>query len=83
MANKSNTLYVGSTKNIAQRVKQHKRSKSPHFTAKYNIDRLIYTQEFESLKEALAMEKKVKGWTRKKKVELIKSINPTFMDLSY
>ena len=83
LTNKSYTLYVGSSKNLPRRVNDHKRKKSKSgFTAKYNIDKLIYFKEFETNLEAVNMERKIKGWTRKKKMELIKSLNPKFENLT-
>ncbi|OGE64709.1 endonuclease [Candidatus Daviesbacteria bacterium RIFCSPLOWO2_02_FULL_36_7] len=80
LTNKSNTLYVGMTNNIKRRIQEH-RTKKNHFTIKYNINKLIYYQEFQDLLSATNTEKKIKGWTRKKKIQLIKSINPEFKDL--
>ena len=82
LTNRSNTLYVGSTKNLQNRLKQHIRGKSPHFTAKYNLNKLIYYKKFEDSTNAYSMEKKIKGWTRKKKMELIKNLNPGFIELT-
>ena len=81
LTNKSNTLYVGMTGNLNQRIEQHVRKSVKGFTAKYNINKLIFYQEFNSINEAIAAEKKIKGWTRKKKITLIKTINPEFRDL--
>lgn len=83
LTNKSNTLYIGATDNLKRRLTEHKRKKKAlGFTAKYNINKLIYFTEFSSLVEAKQIESKIKGWTRKKKMELIKKLNPTFEDLS-
>ncbi|MCX6809167.1 MAG: GIY-YIG nuclease family protein [Candidatus Berkelbacteria bacterium] len=82
MSSKSNTLYVGITNNLQRRIYEHKNKLLGGFTAKYNINRLIFYQNFYSPEEAIAAEKKIKGWTRKKKVELIRSFNPEFKDLS-
>ena len=79
--NKSNTLYTGVTNNLSRRMYEHRHKIINGFTAKYNINKLIYFQEFNTPEEAIAAEKKIKGWTRKKKIQLIKSINPTFRDL--
>ena|SRR3989344_2780979 len=82
LTNKSYTLYVGSSKNLPQRVKEHSRKKSSSgFTAKYNLNKLIYFKEFNTNLGAVQIERKIKGWTRKKKIELIKSLNPEFKDL--
>lgn len=51
------------------------------FTKKYNLYKLVYVESFSDIKEAIAAEKKLKGWTRKKKIALIESKNPTWKDL--
>ncbi len=81
LTNKSNTLYIGATKDLKQRLKQHLRGKSPRFTARYNINKLIFYKEFNSSTEAFTEEKKLKGWTRAKKMQLIKNMNPEFKNL--
>ena len=80
LTNKSNTLYVGMTNNLERRIHEYKTRKN-HFTSKYNINKLIYFQEFNQAIEAINVEKRIKGWTRKKKIELIKTINPEFKNL--
>jgi putative endonuclease len=82
MGSKSNVLYVGMTNNLQERVYQHKNKLVKGFTEKYNVDRLLFYQEFEDVNDAIEMEKKVKGWVRAKKMELIKTINPEFRDLT-
>ena len=52
------------------------------FTKKYNIDKLVYFEMFNSPEDAIRREKQIKGWTRKKKIDLIESINPEWKDLS-
>lgn len=80
--NKSSTLYVGFTNNIQRRTFEHQMKANPtSFTAKYNINKLIYLEEFDSAYDAKNAERIIKGWTRKKKLELIKTINPHFTDL--
>lgn len=82
LTNKSNTLYIGVTNNLSRRLYEHKNKLIDGFTKKYNINILIFYQTFDVINDAIAFEKKIKGWTRKKKMELIKSINPIFDDLS-
>ena len=82
MTNRSGTLYIGVTNNIKQRVLQHKNKLIEGFTKKYNIDRLIYVETFRDVNSAIAREKTIKGWLRKKKIELIKVANPDWKDLS-
>ncbi len=80
--NKSNTLYTGVTNDLRRRMYEHKNKLIYGFIKKYNINKLIYYHLFNNPKEAIEAEKKIKGWTRRKKMELIKSVNPTFKDLS-
>ncbi|MEW6408345.1 MAG: GIY-YIG nuclease family protein [Patescibacteria group bacterium] len=82
MTNKSNTLYTGVTSNLQNRIYEHKNKLVDGFTKKYNINKLIYCEEFLTPYEAIVAEKKIKGWSRKKKIALIKSKNPKFRDLS-
>ena len=82
MTNRSGTLYIGVTNNIKQRVHQHKNKLIEGFTKKYNIDKLIYVETFRDVNSAIAREKTIKGWLRKKKIELIKGANPDWKDLS-
>jgi len=82
MTNKSKTLYVGITNNIKKRVYGHKNKLVPGFTKKYNITRLIYFETFADVYSAIVREKTIKGWLRKKKVELITKTNPDWKDLS-
>jgi putative endonuclease len=82
MTNKSGTLYTGMTNNLKQRVHQHKTKLIDGFTKKYNIERLIYLETFSDVFSAIAREKTIKGWLRKKKIELISKTNPQWNDLS-
>jgi putative endonuclease len=76
MTNESDTLYTGVTNDLTKRVYQHKNKLLPGFTAKYNITRLVYFEETNDVQTALAREKQIKGWLRKKKIALIESVNP-------
>ncbi|OGQ13561.1 MAG: endonuclease [Deltaproteobacteria bacterium RIFCSPHIGHO2_02_FULL_40_11] len=83
MTNKRNTvLYTGITSNIEKRVYEHKMKIIPGFTQKYNVDKLAYYEEFPDPESAIAAEKKIKGWTRQKKIKLIESHNIEWKDLS-
>ena len=75
LANKSGTLYTGMTNDLKERIHQHKNKIVEGFTKKYNIDRLLYYETFSDVYSAIAREKMIKGWVRKKKLELINSIN--------
>ena len=52
------------------------------FTKRYKLDRLVLYEAFATPSEAIAREKQIKGWSRKKKVDLINSVNPKWLDLS-
>lgn len=82
LASKTGTLYVGVTDDLRRRILEHKTGLINGFTKKYNIDRLIYSDEFSDINQAIEAEKKIKGWTRQKKIDLIKSINPNARDLA-
>ena len=74
------TLYVGVTNDLQRRVSEHKLV--PGFTCKYNVDRLVYCETFNNVRDAIAREKQLKNWARRKKEFLIEPINPTWEDLS-
>jgi len=82
MTNASRTLYTGVTSDLRRRVWQHKAKLIPGFTAKYNIDRLVYFERTRDARGAIAREKQIKGWLRAKKVALVDSVNPHWLDLS-
>jgi len=82
LTNKSRTLYVGVTNNLTRRIYEHKNKLVSGFTSKYNLTRLVYFEETTDIKEAIAREKQIKGWLRKKKIALIESINSGWNDLS-
>ncbi len=82
MTSPKGTLYTGVTNNLKRRVYQHKNKLIEGFTKKYNITRLVYYQETPDAQSALAREKQIKGWVRRKKMDLIKSTNPKWLDLS-
>jgi len=82
MTNKSKTLYTGVTNNLQRRVSEHKEKLIQGFTAKYNINKLIYYEIFNDVNSAIAREKQIKGWLRNKKIDLIESVNPEWNDLS-
>jgi putative endonuclease len=76
------TLYVGVTSTIATRIVQHKEKFHPNsFSAKYNCVKLIYYKWFDTIVEAIAEEKRIKGGNREKKEILINSMNPQWNEL--
>ncbi len=82
MTNKSRTLYVGMTNDLARRVYEHKNKLIPGFTQRYNITLLAYFESTGDVNEAIRREKQIKGWRRSKKVALIESTNHGWKDLS-
>jgi putative endonuclease len=82
MSNRSKTLYTGITNNLIRRVREHKDGKASLFTTRYKLDRLVYFERFEDVRNAIEREKEIKGWLRIKKIALIVSVNPTWSDLS-
>lgn len=82
MASRRGVLYVGVTNDLERRVWPHKQSTEPSFTQRYRINRLVYFEETSRVDDAIAREKRIKGWLRAKELELIKAKNPTMQDLS-
>jgi len=82
MTNKLNTvLYTGVTSNLKRRVYEHKSKQIEGFTKKYNVNKLIYYEDFDEINDAIEREKQIKGGTRQKKIDLIASMNPAWKDL--
>ncbi|WP_299885867.1 GIY-YIG nuclease family protein [uncultured Lacinutrix sp.] len=83
MTNKNNTvIYVGVTSNLTKRVYQHKNKTYKGFTSKYNCDKLVYFEAFNSIDEAIVREKQIKKGNRKNKEKLIAYMNSEWNDLS-
>ena len=82
MTNPHNTvIYSGVTNNLARRVYEHKNGLGGIFTKKYNIRKLVYYEVTDNVSSALAREKQIKGGSRKKKIDLVNSMNPQWRDL--
>ena len=82
MTNKYNTvLYTGVTNDLMRRVMEHKVGTGSKFTHKYNINKLVYFECWDDINEAIRREKQIKAGSRKKKEELIASMNPEWKDL--
>ncbi len=82
MTSPTGTLYTGMTNNLQRRVYEHKHKLIDGFTRQYNVTRLVYFEETDDVQAALTREKQIKGWVRRKKIEVIKSVNPKWVDLS-
>jgi putative endonuclease len=82
MTNRSGTLYIGVTNNLARRVYEHRNHVLPGFTAHYRIDRLIHAESFSEIRDAISRERQLKNWSRARKLALIKENNPDWRDLA-
>ena len=74
-------LYTGITNDLNKRIYEHKEKLAKGFSAKYNLNKLVYFQITEDVVSAISREKQIKGGSRKKKVELINDLNPDWIDL--
>lgn len=82
LANKKNgTIYTGVTNDIIRRVFEHKQGFVDGFSKKYDLKRLVYFDSFESIYDAITMEKRIKRWRREWKLALIEKLNPEWQDL--
>jgi putative endonuclease len=75
------TLYVGSTSNLVRRVWEHKVKAVPGFSAKYGVGGLVWFERYETLEPAMHRERRIKGWKRSWKIQLIERDNPHWIDL--
>jgi putative endonuclease len=82
MTNKSGALYVGVTNSLERRVYEHKTRTNEGFTRRYKLDRLLYREDYPDPASAIAREKQIKGWLRKKKIALIQEVNARWQDLA-
>jgi putative endonuclease len=82
MGGNGRTIYTGITNDLMRRVWEHKTKATRGFTSKYNLDRLLFYAKFDHPREAIAYEKKIKGWVRRKKGALIEKFNPDWSDLA-
>jgi len=78
----SGTLYIGMTGNLHKRAFEHKFHRIEGFTDEYDVERLLYWESYDDVHKAIGREKQLKGWRRAKKVVLIESMNPRWLDLS-
>jgi len=74
-------LYTGMTNDLKRRVFEHKSKAGGGFTMRYNVDRLVYFEVLDNSLAAITREKQIKAGPRRKKVELIESVNPRWIDL--
>lgn len=76
------TLYIGVTNNLLRRIDEHLSDCVEGFSKKYKTHALVYYEAYTNILDAIAREKQLKGWSRQKKIDLIKTLNPNFIDLT-
>jgi putative endonuclease len=75
-------MYIGMTNDLERRLYEHKNEQAKGFTAKYNVNKLVYYEATNDVNVALRREKEIKKWRRDKKNALVSEMNPTWQDLS-
>jgi putative endonuclease len=75
-------LYTGVTNDLARRLGEHREAKGRGFSSQYRTSELVWFELFATPTEAIAREKQIKSWRRARKEALIRSINPSLLDLS-
>ena len=83
LTNRTNVaLYTGVTNDLERRLWEHRNHTDPNsFTAKYQVQKLVYFETTPDIKAAIAREKQIKSWSRKKKNQLVETVNPNWEDL--
>lgn len=75
-------LYIGVTSDLKGRIAKHKsKHYATSFTARYNLDKLVYFEQIDGIVKAIEREKQLKAGNRAKKVKLIEEMNPEWRDL--
>ena len=75
------TFYIGVTNNLLRRVIEHKKKVNDGFTSKYNLNKLVYFEEWPNIMSAIQREKTIKRLTRNRKIMLIEKLNPYWKEL--
>jgi putative endonuclease len=75
------TLYIGVTSDLVRRVYEHRQKSVKGFTKKYDVDKLVYFEQFDDAENAIKREKLLKKWNRAWKIRLIEELNPNWDDL--
>ncbi|MEE1148076.1 MAG: GIY-YIG nuclease family protein [Alistipes sp.] len=82
LTNSNNTtLYTGVTSNLDERLNLHVNNTVCTFSSRYHTHKLVYVERHSTMMSAITREKQIKSWSRKRKIALIESINPRWMDL--
>ena len=76
------TLYIGVTNSLERRMWQHKTGAMPGFSKRYGLKNLVWFEEFRDINNAIGRETELKGWLRKRKIDLIEKENRLWRDLS-
>jgi putative endonuclease len=74
-------LYTGVTNDLHRRILEHRAGEGGRFTKAYRLTKLVYLECGDDVRTAIAREKQIKGGPRKKKLDLIASMNPEWKDL--
>ena len=82
ITNHTGTLYTGVTSDLTRRAYEHKTQAGGSFTKKYRMNKLLYFEQTGDILSAIEREKQIKGWRRSRKLELITSQNPRWIDLA-
>ena len=82
LSSKTGTLYIGVTHDLQRRIFEHKHGLIEGFTKRYKVTRLVYYEETPEVNEAITREKEIKKWRRSRKIDLVKSMNSQWKDLS-
>jgi len=83
LGSRSGTLYIGVTNDLVRRLAEHRSGIEESFVSSYAVHhRLLYFEQTSDVIAALTREKQLKGWSRRKKMDLIRSMNPSWTDLS-
>jgi putative endonuclease len=77
----NNVLYTGVTNNLLNRIKQHKDKIVKGFSSRYNVNKLVYFEEFDDAYSAISSEKQIKAGSRQKKLDMVNAMNPQWIDL--
>jgi putative endonuclease len=75
------TLYIGITNDLIRRIAEHRMKSVKSFTKKYEVDKLVYFEQFDDPENAISREKLLKKWNRAWKIRLIEELNPNWDDL--
>lgn len=83
LTNKSNNvMYIGITNDLMRRLYEHKEKLLEGFTKRYNVNKLVYFEEFKTPTDAIKREKQLKHWNRSKKNAIVETVNPEYKDLT-